>query len=147
MDDEVKNWIKKKKSEIGNLNSSADKLKSKAISGYSPKESSKPESIPSVDQTKAIKIEETQPVQNTVAEITKSDTPTKISESAPLEDEFKEKAKQNKFLPPQSSSDPMKTQYPPKHSLLSKKSKILLVLTIIWIPIFLFIYFYILPRI
>lgn len=149
MDDQVKNWVKKKKSEMGNLDSGADQLKSKATSSYSPTKSSKPESNPSVDQTKPIKIEETQPVQNTVAEITQSDTLTKTSESVPLEDESEEKtiAKQNNFLPPQPSSHSIETQFPSKHSLLSKRSKILLVLTIIWIPIFLFIYFYILPTI
>ena len=144
MDEEIRDWIQKKKKEAEELEKS----------GGTETIPSSPEKLPAEAQPAEEKTSEPikteiQPVEQKTAVKTAQPASPKISETtAPSDHEPEEITEEEEDqYPPSQASDTSKTEYQSKPPLLTKKSKILLVLIAISIPVFLFIYFYLIPKI
>lgn len=142
MDEEVRNWIRKKKKE------ELEGMKEQAVS-ESSSQLPTAQTEPTEEKTSEPIEPEPQPIeQKTAAEVTQSTAPQKSPEATvPLDNEPEETPKEEQHPPPQADSNTMKTEYPSKSPLLTKKSKILLILITIFISVLVFVYFYLIPKI
>lgn len=148
MEEEIRNWIRKKTKEIeesGGGFEQPEVVKEQAISKDS---SEKSEARPTEDQTsKPVELEQQPVEQKTAAEITQSASIPKSSEATIPENEPEEIPEEDQYPPSQPNLSTMKTEYPSKPSLLTKKAKILIVLIAISVAFFIFMFLYVIPKI
>lgn len=143
MDEEVRDWIQKKKKAAEEL----EKSEGTEIIPSSP-EKLPVEAQPAEEKTsEPIKTEIQTVEQKTAVKTTQPVLPKIPETTVPSDSEPEEITEEEDQYPPSQAPDTPKTEYQSKPTLLTKKSKILIVLIAIFIPVFMFIYFYLIPKI
>ena len=152
MEEEIRKWVKKKMAETDALKGDLDTLKEmKAVPKASTEKSSEPEEAPE-------QIEEEpapQPIEQTpIFEMPAiPQAPAQANEpvlqptqnlETPVPAEYPEQPSPTLSLT-ESQFSTMKRAYPPKTSILSKKTKVLLAIIAVQVIAILFIYFYAIP--
>jgi ribosome-binding ATPase YchF (GTP1/OBG family) len=146
MDEDVKKWVKKKMQDIDALKSdikTLDEMKAQA-----PTETTQPTeekiSLAAEEQTSET-IEEKPFVEMPNASESSFQTDQPVL-SAPVETPAAEETEAPPTLSlTETQFSTMKSQYPPKHSLISKKVKFLIGINVALIAAFLLLYFFIIP--
>ena len=144
MDEEIEKWIKKKKSEIevmGSYSGKSEERKEQTISKDSPEKIPQTDTAPTKLKDEPIQSEQKTDVSKAV-NLPKTPELITTLENIPQPS----KPQQEQVPPSEFHSDKMKTNYS-NSPLFTRKSKILLALIAIQIPIFLLVYFYIIPMI
>ena len=148
MDEEIRDWIKKKKKEIEGLEVGSENPPEKSPNTeIQPAEDKTSEPV-KVEQPQPAEVEKVQPIeQKTAAETTQSIVPPKSSETAiPLEYKPEEAPEEDQYQPPRTDLNDIESR-PSKPPLLTRKSKVLLALIVIWSIIIVLLFLYVIPSI